>query len=78
MNGISNLAISLDDFPNVKSWLARLLERPAVQRGLAVPGGQRRPGALDEPDEETRKKRGELKKVIDQAKEKYGYKYSSP
>lgn len=77
-SGISNLAVSVDDFPNVKAWLGRVLNRPAVQRGLAVPSGERRPSALDEPDPETKQKRAELKKVIDEAKKQYGYKYASP
>ncbi|KAJ7498987.1 glutathione S-transferase [Mycena latifolia] len=28
---------SIDEFPNVKAWLERTLERPAVQAGIAVP-----------------------------------------
>ena len=30
--------VAVDDLPNVKAWLVRIRERPAVQRGLAVPG----------------------------------------
>ncbi len=30
--------VSVDDLPNVQAWLARVGERPAVQRGVAVPG----------------------------------------
>jgi GST-like protein len=30
--------VALDDFPNVAAWRARIRERPAVQRGLAIPG----------------------------------------
>jgi GST-like protein len=29
--------VSLDDYPNVKRWFAAIGERPAVQRGMAVP-----------------------------------------
>ena len=29
--------ISLDAFPNVRAWLARVGERPAVQRGMQIP-----------------------------------------
>jgi len=29
---------TLDEWPNLKAWFARILERPAVQAGLAVPG----------------------------------------
>ena len=30
--------VEVDDLPNVQAWLARIGERPAVQRGVAVPG----------------------------------------
>ena len=30
--------VGFDDFANVKAWLARGLARPAVQRGLGIPG----------------------------------------
>ncbi len=30
--------VGWDDFPKVQAWLARGLERPAVQRGLTIPG----------------------------------------
>ena len=30
-------ATDLNDFPNVKRWYAQLAERPAVQKGMAVP-----------------------------------------
>jgi GST-like protein len=29
--------VGFDDFPNVEAWLNRVLERPAVQRGLTIP-----------------------------------------
>lgn len=29
--------VSLDDYPNVKAWYGRMMSRPAVQRGFAVP-----------------------------------------
>jgi glutathione S-transferase len=74
-------------FPNVKAWLERLLARPAVQRGLVVPGGQ--PGRWSHANVE-RALKGEAgtedllklheqnKKLAADAKEKYGYKYASP
>ncbi|KAK7426030.1 Glutathione S-transferase 2 [Neonectria magnoliae] len=78
-NGIERLAISLDQFPGVKAWLARVLDRPAVRRGLNVPAADPpRPTALDEVDEKTKRERAELKKIVDAAKEQYGYKYASP
>jgi GST-like protein len=30
--------VGFDDFPGVAAWLERGLARPAVQRGLAIPG----------------------------------------
>jgi GST-like protein len=30
--------VEIDDLPNVQAWLRRIGERPAVQRGVAVPG----------------------------------------
>ncbi|GAC1623640.1 MAG: glutathione S-transferase N-terminal domain-containing protein [Nevskia sp.] len=30
--------VAIDDLPNVQAWLGRIRPRPAVQRGLAVPG----------------------------------------
>ena len=30
--------VAVDDLPNVQAWLERIRARPAVQRGLAVPG----------------------------------------
>ncbi len=30
--------VEVDDLPNVQAWLKRIGERPAVQRGVAVPG----------------------------------------
>lgn len=35
--------VSLEDYPNVKAWYGRMMSRPAVQRGFAVP--MRRPEA---------------------------------
>ncbi|KAK3303451.1 P-loop containing nucleoside triphosphate hydrolase protein [Chaetomium strumarium] len=72
-------------FPNVKAWLERLLARPAVQRGLTVPGGE--PGRWSHVNVE-RALKGEAgtedllkmyeqnKKLVADAKEKYGYKYA--
>ncbi|KAK4099822.1 DEAD-domain-containing protein [Parathielavia hyrcaniae] len=58
-------------FPNVKAWLDRLLARPAVQRGLAVPSGK--PSAVSNQaimeTEEGRKTIEEGRKLVDQAKE---------
>jgi len=29
--------VVIDDFPNIKAWIARMEERPAVKRGMGVP-----------------------------------------
>ncbi|KAH7151772.1 glutathione S-transferase II [Dactylonectria estremocensis] len=79
VNGSPGLSISLDQFPGIKAWLGRVLARPAVVRGLNIPAAEtKRPTALDEVDDQTKQKRAELKKLVDAAKEQYGYKYSSP
>lgn len=74
--------INLDDFPNVKAWLARIAARPAVQKGLAVPS---KPGIGDEgylqkvkDDPEFAQKEKEMAEQIKKAKEQYDYKYASP
>jgi glutathione S-transferase len=74
-------------FPHVKAWLDRLLARPAVQRGLVVPGGKPSRfsnAALEaavsgtEESEDGKKIVEEGRKLVADAKEKYGYKYASP
>lgn len=71
-------------FPNVQKWLDRCLERPAVQKGFAVPGPNPSPmsnAALAKTlaeDPEKKKAADEQKKFVDECKEKYGYKYTSP
>lgn len=41
---------NIEEFPNVKAWLARMLARPGVQRGLAVNKEDRNPNAIkDDP-----------------------------
>lgn len=42
----------IDDFPNVKRWLAAIEARPAVQRGLAVLKDQRRTGPISAGERE--------------------------
>lgn len=69
-------------FPNVQAWLARCLARPAVQKGFAVPFAS--PLANDAiektiaSDPEKKKEAEELAALVQEAKEKYGYKYASP
>ncbi|UNI18170.1 Glutathione transferase [Purpureocillium takamizusanense] len=77
VNGINFTTISIDQFPSVKSWLARCWERPAVQRGFTVPNPPSI-SSLKPQEGEAAEKTRELKKLVDQAKEQYGYKYTSP
>lgn len=69
-------------FPSVAAWLDRCLERPGVKRGFAIPGespfGNRAFSQKIKDDPETRQKADETKKLIDDAKAQYGYKYASP
>jgi glutathione S-transferase len=62
-------------FPHVNAWLDRLLARPAVQRGLAVPGGSVSRIANGNLEKE---KWDEGRQIAEEAKKKYGYKYASP
>ncbi|KAL2130984.1 hypothetical protein VTI74DRAFT_5706 [Chaetomium olivicolor] len=73
-------------FPNVQAWLDRLLARPAVRRGLAVPDGplkfsnevlERALNGGDE-DEGLRKMVEEGDRLVRDAKERFGYVYASP
>ena len=41
-------AIEIDQFPNVKRWVAEIESRPAVQRGMAVMGDVMKIGNPDE------------------------------
>ncbi|CAG9946022.1 unnamed protein product [Clonostachys rosea f. rosea IK726] len=64
-------------FPNVVAWFERCSARPAVQRGFSVPNPP--PSVLNkESDAQTEEKNAALKKEVLAAKEKYGYKYTSP
>jgi hypothetical protein len=75
-------------FPNVQAWLDRILARPAVRKGLAVPGGLMKvlnealEGAVNGGDGEEaeglRKVVEEGDRLVKEAKEKFGYVYSSP
>ncbi|KAJ4355435.1 uncharacterized protein N0V89_003451 [Didymosphaeria variabile] len=74
--------IEIDDFPNVKKWADRISARPAVQKGAAIPS--KSPFTNEayaqrlKDDKEFAEKEEILKGQIKAAKEKYGYKYSSP
>lgn len=86
--GWANIAtfsgIDIDQFPNVKAWLERVLERPAVKKGLAVPSGESNLSnaalarRVAEGDEDAKQLVEGAKKLIDEAKKEFGYKYASP
>jgi len=82
VNALRFSGIELDDFPNVEAWWRRIVARPAVQKGLAVPA--KSPFGNDDylqrlkDDGEFAEKERVLKEQIKAAKEQYGYKYSSP
>ncbi|KAI1298390.1 glutathione S-transferase II [Xylaria venustula] len=69
-------------FPNIAKWFDRCLERPAVQRGFAIPYaspfGNKAVEESIKTDPEKRKQVEETDKLIQDAKDQYGYKYSSP
>lgn len=86
VSGFSGIDLA-GQFPHVKAWLDRLLARPAVQRGLAVPTGSAprisnenlaRAVSGESDWEEGREMVEEGRKLVAEAKEKYGYKYASP
>ncbi|KAI1380354.1 glutathione S-transferase [Hypoxylon crocopeplum] len=77
---LSGIDISM--FPNVEKWLARCLERPAVKKGFAIPAESTMSNAAvlkaREEDPEKKKEAEESLKFLNECKEKYGYKFSSP
>ncbi|KAI1337057.1 glutathione S-transferase [Xylariaceae sp. FL0016] len=74
--------IDLGMFPNVQRWYDQCRERPGVQRGFAIPNVSFISNASvkksTETDPEFKKKGEEAKAFLQESKEKYGYKYSSP
>ena len=40
----------LDEFPSLKAWFDRLMQRPAVQRGLAAGAELRKPQPMSEEE----------------------------
>ncbi|TDZ39457.1 Glutathione S-transferase-like protein tpcF [Colletotrichum spinosum] len=75
--------IDIHQFPAVKAWLDRCYERPAVQRGVQIPEDsgfsvQNLAKRLQTGEEGLREKEDEVKKQVEEAKQAYGYKYSSP
>jgi glutathione S-transferase len=83
VNVSSYISIDLESqFPNVQKWLDRCLARPAVQKGFAIPYESPISNAsvkkAIESDPEKKKQAEETAALLKDAKEKYGYKYSSP
>ncbi|KAI1402726.1 glutathione S-transferase [Hypoxylon fuscum] len=81
-NGATFSGLDIKMFPNVQKWLDRCLERPAVKKGFAVPSelmfGNNTLLKQIEEDPEKKKVAEESLKFLNEAKEKYGYKYASP
>ena len=81
-NGGYFTGIDVKSFPNVQKWLNRINQRPAVQKGLAVPAPSNVINDVflqrlkDEP--EAAQKEQELRDQTDKAKEQYDYKFASP
>ncbi|KAI1427816.1 glutathione S-transferase II [Xylaria sp. FL1777] len=71
-----------EQFPNVAKWLDRCLARPAVQKGFSVPHASPFSNAAIREsiasDPEKKKEVEETDKLVQDAKEQYGYKYASP
>ncbi|KAI0535043.1 glutathione S-transferase II [Xylaria digitata] len=72
-----------DQFPNVAKWLDRILARPAVQKGFAIPHASPLTNAIVKEtlagsDAEKKKPFEDTHKLIQDAKDQYGYKYASP
>ncbi|KAL0258174.1 hypothetical protein SLS55_007346 [Diplodia seriata] len=69
-------------FPNLHKWWERIDARPAVRKGVDVPAESSMTNRAIkkklETDDEFRQKSEELAEFCRQAKEQYGYKYSSP
>ncbi|KAI1124246.1 glutathione S-transferase [Nemania abortiva] len=83
VNGAAMTGIDLEGmFPNVQKWLERCLARSGVQKGFAIPSVSSFSNAAVKKaiatDPEFKKKADETAALLKEAKEKYGYKYSSP
>jgi glutathione S-transferase len=76
----SGVDLKKPQFSNLYAWWKRIEQRPAVQKGLAVPSPSQFVNANIEEklknDPEAKAKEEELRKLRDQAMEQYGYKYS--
>lgn len=74
--------VDLAKFPNLEKWWKRINDRDAVKKGTAVPSESQYVNAVHQrrlkEEPEFKQKEDELKKLGDEAKEKYNYKYASP
>lgn len=76
--------LDITQFPNVHRWWKNILQRPAVQKGIAVPAPSQiinetiEKRLKEDPEGEFAVKDRELKKAGDEAKKQYNYKYASP
>lgn len=69
-------------FPNVSAWLERCLAREGTKKGFAIPQESGFSNAALKKkiaeDPEAKKQADELKKLLEDSKAQYGYKYASP
>ncbi|TGO90260.1 hypothetical protein BPOR_0072g00170 [Botrytis porri] len=74
--------VDLAKFGNLEEWWKRISEREAVKKGTSVPSESRLVNEAFKKrlgeDEEFREGEEKLRKLGEEAKEKYGYKYASP
>ncbi|KAF7951906.1 hypothetical protein EAE96_007203 [Botrytis aclada] len=74
--------VDLSKFAKLESWWKRISEREAVKKGISVPGESRLVNEAFQKrlreDGEFREGEEKLKKLGEEAKVMYGYKYSSP
>ncbi|KAF6804243.1 putative glutathione s-transferase [Colletotrichum sojae] len=75
--------IDIYQFPALKAWLDRCLERPAVQRGISIPSASSFSVAalekrLKDGEPGLAEKEKEVKEQVEAAKQACGYKYTSP
>lgn len=85
VNGAGLAGIDLEKFPNVYKWFERLSDRPAVQKGVAVPSGNPSPFGWKQMQEKkkedpegTEEKERPLKEALAKAQKEFGYEYKSP
>lgn len=74
--------VNLEQFPNLNAWWKRIEQRPAVQKGMAIPKPSQIANSAYlqklKDDQEFKQKHDELTEHLNKAKEQYNYKYSSP